>query len=35
MGYAKIAPEKMPPLLFDDNRDAMQDYISGNFGVVR
>lgn len=30
-----FAPEKMPPLLFDDNRDAIQDYANGNFGVVR
>mgnify|MGYP001588603436 FL=1 len=32
---AYIAPENMPPLIFDDNRDAIQDYINGNFGVVR
>lgn len=32
---AYVAPKKMPPLLFDDNRDAIQDYINGNFGVVR
>lgn len=32
---AYMAPENMPPLLFDDNRDAIQDYINGNFGVVR
>lgn len=32
---AYVAPENMPPLLFDDNRDAIQDYINGNFGVVR
>ncbi len=32
---AYIAPENMPPLIFDDNRDAIQDYMNGNFGVVR
>lgn len=32
---AYIAPENMPPLLFDDNRDAIQDYINGSFGVIR
>jgi mutator protein MutT len=32
---AYIVPESMPPLIFDDNRDAIPDYIKGNFGVVR